>query len=77
MVTAISEVVATPVDLFSNFRYLLMTKCWQDEPNLRPNFDDLKKELKEMENQHKVNSLFEGSYELNVLRFHLVICFNY
>ena len=42
-----------------------MTKCWQDEPNLRPNFDDLKKELKEMENQHKVNSFFEGSCELN------------
>ena len=31
-----------------------MTKCWKDDPNLRPSFKNLRKELKEMENQHKV-----------------------
>ena len=31
-----------------------MTKCWKDDPNLRPSFKNLRNELKEMENQHKV-----------------------
>ena len=31
-----------------------MTKCWKDDPNLRPSFEKLRKKLKEMENQHKV-----------------------
>ena len=31
-----------------------MTKCWTDEPNLRPSFEKLKNKLEEMENQHKV-----------------------
>ena len=31
-----------------------MTKCWKDDPNLRPSFKNLGNELKEMENQHKV-----------------------
>ena len=31
-----------------------MTKCWKDEPNLRPSFEKLRNKLKEMENQHKV-----------------------
>ena len=31
-----------------------MTKCWKDDPNLRPSFKNLWNELKEMENQHKV-----------------------
>ena len=31
-----------------------MTKCWQDDPNLRPSFKNLRNELKEMENQDKV-----------------------
>ena len=26
-----------------------------DDPNLRPSFENLRKELKEMENQHKVD----------------------
>ena len=31
-----------------------MTKCWKDDPNLRPSFEKLRNKLKEMENQHKV-----------------------
>ena len=31
-----------------------MTKCWKDDPNLRPSFEKLRDKLKEMENQHKV-----------------------
>ena len=31
-----------------------MTKCWRDEPNLRPSFEKLRNKLREMENQHKV-----------------------
>ena len=30
-----------------------MTKCWKDDPNLRPSFEKLRNKLKEMENQHK------------------------
>ncbi|PFX33184.1 Proto-oncogene tyrosine-protein kinase receptor Ret [Stylophora pistillata] len=33
--------------------YDIMTNCWKDDPNLRPSFEDLRNELKEIENQHK------------------------
>ncbi|XP_066024463.1 tyrosine-protein kinase receptor Tie-1-like [Pocillopora verrucosa] len=33
--------------------YEIMTKCWRDEPNLRPSFEKLRNKLREMENQHK------------------------
>ena len=32
-----------------------MTKCWQENPDERPIFTELRNELKEMENQHKVS----------------------
>ena len=31
-----------------------MMNCWQNEPKARPSFTDLTKQLKDMENQHKV-----------------------
>ncbi|CAH3158929.1 unnamed protein product, partial [Pocillopora meandrina] len=33
--------------------YEIMTKCWKDDPNLRPSFEKLRNKLKEMENRHK------------------------
>ena len=33
-----------------------MTKCWQEDADERPTFTELRNELKEMENQHKVLS---------------------
>ena len=43
----------------SNFyrRYEIMLKCWQNEPDVRPTFSELKNLLKEMENQHKVGQI--------------------
>ena len=31
-----------------------MLNCWKEEPDDRPSFDQLRHELKRMENQHKV-----------------------
>jgi len=31
-----------------------MMKCWDNDPDKRPNFTDLKNQLKDMENQHRV-----------------------
>ena len=33
-----------------------MLNCWQEDADDRPTFEDLRRELKRMENQHKVNS---------------------
>ncbi|XP_078379905.1 proto-oncogene tyrosine-protein kinase receptor Ret-like [Oculina patagonica] len=33
--------------------YQIMMKCWQNDPDTRPTFTDLKNQLKDMENQHK------------------------
>lgn len=49
-------------DLF-NFRYGIMTKCWQEDRDERPTFSELRNELKEMENQHKV-SYWEIDFKL-------------
>ena len=37
------------------FRYDIVANCWDDDPNLRPSFEKLREELKEIENQHKVD----------------------
>ena len=34
-----------------------MMMCWQNDPDARPTFADLRKKLKEMENRHKVRLL--------------------
>ena len=31
-----------------------MTRCWQNDPDARPTFKDLKNQLKDMETLHKV-----------------------
>ena len=36
-----------------------MMKCWQNKPEARPSFAALTKQLKDMENQHKVRSVPE------------------
>ena len=36
------------------FRYLIMLNCWQQEPGDRPSFEQLRREIKLIENQHKV-----------------------
>ena len=35
-------------------RYQIMLSCWQENPDNRPAFELLGRELKKMENQHKV-----------------------
>ena len=34
-----------------------MLKCWEEEPNDRPTFQNLRKTMKEMERKHKVRWL--------------------
>ena len=36
------------------FRYQIMRNCWQEQPDDRPSFEQLRHELKQMANQHKV-----------------------
>ena len=47
-----------------------MTKCWRDEPNLRPSFEKLRNKLREMENQHKVEL---KSLQRDSLSFHFFL----
>ena len=37
------------------YRYQVMLNCWQEDADDRPTFEGLRRELKRMENQHKVN----------------------
>ena len=39
---------------FSFGRYKIMTTCWEEDPNVRLAFAELRNKLKRMENQHKV-----------------------
>ena len=50
-----------------------MLRCWQNDPDVRPTFQDLRDELKQMEYQHKV-SLEENrlSLELSFHVFHIL-----
>jgi len=33
--------------------YQIMMKCWENDPDERPTFTDLKKQLKDMQRQHR------------------------
>ena len=51
-----------------------MTKCWQENPDERPTFTELRNELKEMEKQHKVSYWgidFQLSKLISVTKEHL------
>ena len=46
----------TKLGIFIFSRYQIMMNCWQNEPQARPSFTALTKQLKDMENQHKVRA---------------------
>ena len=62
----IGRTVSNETTFARPFRYDIMTKCWKDDPNLRPSFEKLRNKLKEMGNRHKV--------ELKILR-RVSLCF--
>ena len=45
------------VSRFVKSRYEIMLRCWQDDPEARPTFIDLRNQLESMETCHKVNFL--------------------
>ena len=44
-------------DHLNNTRYQIMMKCWENDPDARPTFTELKNQLKDMETLHKVRIL--------------------
>ena len=36
-----------------------MTSCWQNDPDVRPTFNDLRDQLKDMETVHKVRIVMD------------------
>ena len=42
---------------FSYPSYKIMQDCWKENPDDRPMFENLRNDLKEMENQHQVKYL--------------------
>ena len=51
----IEYIISYICPLFFYCRYQIMINCWQQDPELRPVFDSLQKNMKEMEQQHKVS----------------------
>ena len=43
-----------------NSRYQIMMRCWQNDPDERPAFTELKKQLKDMESLHKVKIMVDN-----------------
>ena len=48
-----------------------MMDCWRNEPQARPSFTALTKQLKVMENQHKVRSICEKTTQSYVFLLQL------
>ncbi|PFX18161.1 Fibroblast growth factor receptor 3 [Stylophora pistillata] len=53
------------LSLSNSERYQIMMKCWQNDPDARPTFTELRNHLKEMETLHK--------YEENTLELDIVL----
>ena len=72
-----------PFDVATNqnfyfFRYQIMLKCWEENPNDRPTFGKLKNTMKEMERNHRVKHLRIQGLKLLfsfILFFFCLICF--
>ena len=43
-----------------NIRYQIMMRCWQNDPDERPAFTELKKQLKDLESLHKVGIMVDN-----------------
>ena len=43
-----------------------MMRCWQNDPDERPAFTELKKELKDMESLHKVRILWAWQFSFTL-----------
>ena len=53
-----------------------MMNCWQNEPQARPSFNDLTKQLKDMENQHKVRLSLPSDGKTIARLFRANVCKN-
>ena len=53
-------------DHLNNTRYETMMKCWKNDPDARPTFTELKNQLKDMENLHKVRILINMKISFHV-----------
>ena len=67
----------TPLHKFSFLfsSYKIMQDCWQENPDDRPMFENLRNDLKEMENQHQVKYLhhkFKQGLVTSWCRSHLI-----
>jgi len=50
--------------------YKIMQDCWREDPDDRPTFENLRDELKEMENQHQVK--YQGLFSKTVSIFRIL-----
>ena len=53
-------------DHLNNSRYQIMMKCWKNDPDARPTFTELRNQLKDMENLHKVRILINMKVSFHV-----------